>query len=99
MWMMRSGDLTAPHPLGTRTGEKRLLRTGSQGPRPGSTESADLLDPRGQVLHEVVHRPVLPDHPVDLRVGVNDGRVVASAELLADLRQRRVGELAREVHR
>ncbi len=61
--------------------------------------SSTVLDPRGEVLHEVVHSPVLLDHPRDLRVRVEDGRVVAAAELLADLRERRVGELAGEVHR
>src|SRR5215472_2042296 len=64
-----------------------------------STVSVGLLDPRGQLLHEVPHRSVLTDHAVDLRVGVDDRRVIAAAELLADLGQRRVGQLAREVHR
>jgi hypothetical protein len=35
----------------------------------------------------------------DLGHRTDHGRVVAAAELLADLRERRVGELAGEVHR
>src|SRR5690242_20811354 len=50
---------------------------------------SDLLDPCGQLLHKVVDRPVGPDHVLDLRVCVQDGGVVAVAEVLADLRDRK----------
>src|SRR5512146_1773741 len=59
-----------------------------QGPRPRaetSTDSPRLLDACGQLLHEVVHIPVLADHACDLGGRVDDGGVVAAAELLADL--------------
>src|SRR4051794_15948176 len=61
--------------------------------------SARLLDPGCELLDEVVHSPVLTDHARDLGGRVDHGGVVAAAELLPDLRQRRVGELPREVHR
>ncbi len=48
--------------------------------------SADLLHTRGEFLHEVVHRPVLTNEPRDFGRGVDDCRVIAAAELLADLR-------------
>ena len=56
--------------------------------------STGLLDARRQLLHQVVDVPVFLDELGDLRGRVDDGRVVAPAELLADLRQRAVGELA-----
>src|SRR5262245_44523741 len=58
-----------------------------------------LLDPSCEFLHPVVHRPVLADDTRDLRGRVDDRGVVAAAELLANLRQRGVCELAREIHR
>src|SRR5581483_9522952 len=57
-----------------------------------------LLHAGCELLDEVVHRPVLANQARDLRRRVDHGRMVAAAELLADLRQGRVGELAREVH-
>src|ERR671934_2493996 len=65
--------------------------TGASSPR--------LFDARGELLHEVVDAAVLLDELGDLGGCVDDGRVVAAAELLADLRERAVGELAAEVHR
>src|SRR6266576_2989016 len=59
-----------------------------------SPDLPGLLDPRGQLLHKVVDRPVLADHARDLRGCVDHGRVVAASELAPDLRQRRVRELA-----
>src|SRR2546423_4869260 len=82
-----------------RTGDNRTLRTGLEGWFKTSTESAHLLDARGQLLQKVVHGAVLANQARDLRGGVDAGRMVAPAELLADLRQRGVCELAREVHR
>src|SRR6266576_3886620 len=64
-----------------------------------SPDLPGLLDPRGQLLHKVVDRPVLANHARDLRGRVDHRGVVAAAELLADLRQRGVGQLARAVHR
>src|SRR2546421_2550853 len=83
----------------TRDGGKRALRTGFSEAGRSLHTSPDLFDPRGQLLHEVVHRAVLADQARDLGGRVDDRRVVAAAELLADLRERRIGELAREVHR
>src|SRR4051794_10140884 len=59
----------------------------------------DLFHTCGQFLHEVVHRPILTDQAGNLGGRVDDGGVVAAAELLADARQRGVRELAGEVHR
>ena len=50
----------------------------------GPPASTCLLDASGEFLHEVVHRPVLSDQPRDLVLGVDHGRMIASAELLAD---------------
>src|SRR3712207_2370205 len=61
--------------------------------------SPRLLDPRGELLDKVVDRTVLLDQLRDLGGGVDDRRVVAPTELLADLGKRAVGELATEVHR
>src|SRR5690242_17162780 len=61
--------------------------------------SARLLHARCELLDEVVHTPVLAAQARDLRRRVDDRGVVAPAELLADLRQRGIGELAREIHR
>src|SRR5918996_4633261 len=58
-----------------------------------------LFDPRRELLDEVVDAPVFLDQLGDLGRGVDDGRVVAPAELLADLRKRAVRELAAQVHR
>src|SRR5918995_2123884 len=58
-----------------------------------------LFDPRRELLDEVVDAPVFLDQLGDLGRGVDDGRVVAPAELLADFRERAVGELAAQVHR
>src|SRR4051794_1516449 len=63
------------------------------------TGLADLFHTCGQFLHEVVHRPVLTNEARDLGRRVDDSRVVAAPELLADLRQRGVRELPREIHR
>src|SRR6266511_4820148 len=61
--------------------------------------SADLLHTSGEFLHKVVDRSVLTDEPGDFGRGVDDRGVVATAEFPADLGQRGVGELAREIHR
>ena len=50
-------------------------------------DSSTVLEPCCEVLDEVVHRSVLTDHPGDLRRRVHHRRVVAVAELTADLRQ------------
>src|SRR5689334_24187404 len=52
-----------------------------------------LLDPVGQLGDLRVDRPALGHQRADLPVGVDDGGVVAAAELLADLGQGQVGEL------
>src|SRR2546429_4330115 len=83
----------------TGSGGKRARRTGFSETGRSLHTSPDLFDPCGQLLHEVVHRAVLANQARDLGGRVDDRRVVAAAELLADLRKRRVGELAREVHR
>src|SRR5919197_182076 len=85
--------------LWVRAGDEHAVSTGDSASPVPSTESPRLLDARGQLLHQVVHIPVLADHARDLRGRVDYGGVVAAAELLADLRERRVGELAGEIHR
>ena len=57
------------------------------------------LDPVGELADLVEHGAALGEQLVDLPVGVHDRRVVAVAELGADLGQREVGELAAQVHR
>src|SRR2546423_15690508 len=91
--------LTAQYELWTGCVEKCGLSTGPPRPVPEIHSSPDLLHTRGQLLHQVVHRAVLADQARDLGGGMDDGRVVAAAEFLADLRERRVGQLPREVHR
>src|SRR2546422_7444783 len=85
--------------LGTLPGEKETLCTWLEGRCPDVPRSPGLFDARGQLLHKVVDRAVLADHARDLGGGVDHGRMVAAAELAADLRQRGVRQLAREVHR
>src|SRR5947207_15181073 len=75
------------------------LHCGRSGGSHRREASACLLHTCGEFLHEVVHRPVLTDQTGDLGGRVDDRCVVAAAELLADPRQGRVGELAGEVHR
>ena len=70
---------------------KDVWRDGGFNRRHGSP---DLFHTCGQLLHEVVHRPVLTNQTRDLGGCVDDGRVIAAAELLADLRKRRVRQLA-----
>ena len=95
-------------PLWRTSGENVPARTCGWGPTEstalegevrGTPSFTGLLDARGQFLHQVVHRPVLADEARDLVLRVDHRGVVAPTELLADHRQRRVGELAREVHR
>src|SRR5919201_3735424 len=91
--------MAADVPMWMSRGENRRSSTTWKAVRAEIHSSADLFDARGQLLHEVVHRPVLTNHARDLRGRVDNRGVVATAELLADLRQRRVGEFARQVHR
>src|SRR5215207_905585 len=58
-----------------------------------------LFDARRELLNQVVDTPVLLDQLRDLRRRVDDGGVVAAPELLSDLGQGAVRELAAEVHR
>jgi hypothetical protein len=58
-----------------------------------------VLDHACEVLNEVPDGPIFLHEPRDLRRRVDDRRMVAPAELPADLRQRGVRELARQVHR
>src|SRR5947209_4920439 len=85
--------------LGTLPGEKRGLCTWLEGCCPDVPRSPSLFDARGQLLHKVVDRAVLANQARDLGGGVDYGRVVASAELAADLRKRGVRQFPREVHR
>src|SRR5215210_4660735 len=77
----------------------RKVESGSTETRPFRTGfSTGLLDARRELLDEVVDAPVLLDQLRDLRSRVDDRCVVASTELLADLGQRAVRELAAQVH-
>ena len=79
-----------------------LSPAASQHPRPESASAVLaglLLDPVGELGDLVVDAAALGDQLADLLVGVHHRGVVAAAELLADLGQRQVGELAAEVHR
>src|SRR5215204_3104755 len=87
--------LRCARPRGTTGG----FEQGHWGRAKSSTGLANLLDPGSEFLHKVVHRAILANQARDLARRVDHGGVIAPAELLADLRQRRVGELAREVHR
>jgi len=64
----------------------------------GSARSGLLLDAVGQLGDLRVDRPAFGHQGADFPVGVDDRGVVAAAELLADLGQRQVGELAAQVH-
>src|SRR5215469_3605346 len=57
-----------------------------------------LLDAVGQLGHLVVDGAALGHQRSDLPLGVHDRCVVAAAELLADLGERHLGELAAQVH-
>src|SRR5918999_1047485 len=105
--MTRCCGMVPGKPRWTGPGDKTQLSTasGSFDVNPQSCPSfaqvclPGLFDPRRELLDEVVDAPVFLDQLGDLRRRVDDGRVVAPAELLADLRERAVGELAAEVHR
>src|SRR5439155_956091 len=56
--------------------------------RPDGERSPGLLDARRQVLHDVERLAILADQAGDAVHAVHDGRVVAAAELGADLGQR-----------
>src|SRR4029453_3325075 len=58
----------------------------------------DLFDACGELLDQVVDVSVFLDELGDLRGGVNHRRVIAPAELLSDLGERAVRELATEIH-
>src|SRR5215471_6092847 len=68
-------------------------------PQPASGGQGLLLDPVRQLSDLVVDRPALSHQRADLAVGVHDRRMIPAAEMLADLRQRQVGELAAQIHR
>ncbi|MPM16706.1 hypothetical protein SDC9_63087 [bioreactor metagenome] len=57
-----------------------------------------LTDPRGQLGDLGVDLPALREQLADLPLRVHHRGVVAAAELLADLRQRQVGELPAQIH-
>src|SRR5262245_22796385 len=80
-------------------GENGFGSTTQSETRPESTVSPHLFDARGQFLHKVVHSSIGPNHVRDLRVRVQDGRVVAIAEVLPDLGERRIGQFTGQVHR
>src|SRR5271157_929348 len=60
----------------------------------GSARSGLLLDAVGQLGDLRVYGPAFGHQGADFPVGIDDRGVVAAAELLADLGQRQVGELA-----
>src|SRR3954471_1568053 len=60
--------------------------------------STALFDARGELLHDVEGLAVFLQQARDLVDAVQHRRVVAAAELGADLGQRRVGQLAAQVH-
>src|SRR6185436_13250239 len=57
-----------------------------------------LLDSRCEFLDQVVDASVLANQPRDVRGCVDDRRMVSTAEVVADLGERAVGELSAEVH-
>jgi hypothetical protein len=57
-----------------------------------------LTDARGEFLDVIEHLAALGHFGEDLSLGVHHGGVVTT-ERLADLRQRKIGELAAQVHR
>src|ERR1043165_2981138 len=97
--MMARSPGSKPNLLLAVIGDGGAFSTGLEGAGRVIHISASLFDPCGQLLPQVVHRAVFADFARDLRGRVNDGGVIAAPELLADLRQRRVGQLARQVHR
>src|SRR5580704_10262227 len=83
-----------------------LLSPGGRGARFGSrsmfpallVRAGLLLDPVGELGDLRVDRAPLGHQPADLAVRVDDGGVVAAAELLPDLREREVGQFTAQVH-
>src|SRR6266516_176364 len=74
-------------PLLAESGDETALSTGLEAAGLVVHISSILLDPCGQLLHQVVHRAILADLARDLGRCMDHGGVVAAAELLADLRQ------------
>src|SRR5215831_21337560 len=71
-----------------------LIRVGRSWPRGAASGPRLLLDPVGELRDLVVDRPPFGHQRADLLVRMHHGRVVPAAELLADLRERQVGQLA-----
>src|SRR5207302_1546592 len=65
-------------------------------PQPLSTRA--VLDPVDEVVDLLEHHSFLRHLAADLLAGVHDRGVIASAELLGDLRVAVVGELPEDVH-
>jgi hypothetical protein len=86
VWETTVSSVVEPE-LGVESGvEEMSFSTGGRECLVVSTPSPDLLDARGQFLNKVVHRAIRPDHVLHLVVGVENGGVVAVAEVLPDLR-------------
>src|SRR5262249_9171446 len=73
---------------GPDTANRAILPVGADGGELVVTHmasgSARLAHASCELLHQVVHRPVLTDQTRDLGGRMDDGRVIAAAELLAD---------------
>src|ERR687898_2858753 len=72
---------------GRRLGVTARFEQGSLETGKTSTVLPGLLDARGQLLHQVVHRAILANQACDLGRRVDDRRVVAAAEVPADAGQ------------
>src|SRR6476469_10617745 len=93
-------DLCRPSP-GDRG--PRVFRWTAVGPLPlvhrlPTCSSTTLLDARGQLLYDVEGLAVFFQQARDLVDAVQHRGVVAAAELGADLRQRRIGQFAAQIH-
>src|SRR5581483_7400050 len=72
--------------------------SGGRGRRGGLRLASLLLDPVRQLANLVVDAAALGHQLADLAISVHDRRMVTVPELLADLREREIRELAAQVH-
>ena len=88
MWIagrMAQRSLACGHRLWKGAEGNRRFSTRSHQAREFSPGSRDLLDSRCEFLDEVVHTPVFANQSRDVRRGIDDGRVVTTAEMVSDL--------------
>src|SRR5690606_5889792 len=98
---MSSGSYPQRLPQTVQPSHRLLSGAGGAAAGRGSlrTVALILLDAGGEFGDLVVDRAALLHELADLLVRIHDGRVIAVAEQLPDLRQREARHLAAQVHR